>query len=122
MAKESVLKQIRQNFKRYGITAFYPGQHQGECTSKYVVIKHDGAVGVGTVSSDAVTYTIMCYVPKDEYSSLIEFVEVVKQCMKVLFPLVKLSGNETPSYYDDSKKAHMISVEYLNYRKMTNWR
>ena len=60
----------------------------------------------------------MCYVPKDAYSELEPFVASVKQSMKKLMPMLKPNGIQTPSYYDDTYKAHMVSVSYTNYKKV----
>ena len=42
----------------------------------------------------------------------------VKRIMKELEPMIVPYGMQTPSYYDDGYKAHMISIEYANYKKM----
>ena len=42
----------------------------------------------------------------------------MKAAMKGLEPMIVPYGNQTPSYYDDSVKAHMVSIEYKNYKKM----
>ena len=60
----------------------------------------------------------MCYVPKTQYSKLEPLVQRVKKAMKGLEPLIVPYGSQTPSYYDDGLKAHMISIEYVNYKKM----
>jgi hypothetical protein len=60
----------------------------------------------------------MCYVPKQSYSTLEPMVQEVKEHMKELVPIFHPQGQETPSYYDDSVKAHMVSIEYKNYKKL----
>ena len=120
MAKE-VSKQIYDLLKQNNFDVYFPSQHKGECISKYVVIKHDGAYQPLTVSSERPIYTIMCYVPEQSYSELESFVLEVKRTMKDIFPLVMYAGNETPSYYDDSVKGHMISFQYYGARKIKNW-
>ena len=69
-------------------------------------------------SSTITYYDIMCYIPKDHFSELEPFVESVKVAMKGLVPMIKPTYSQTQSYYDDSVKAHMISVQYKNYRKI----
>jgi hypothetical protein len=120
MAKE-VSKQIYDLLKQNNFDVYFPSQHKGECISKYVVIKHDGAYQPLTVSSERPIYTIMCYVPEQSYSELESFVLEIKRTMKNIFPLVMYLGNETPSYYDDSVKGHMISFQYYGARKIKNW-
>ena len=97
---------------------FSPGIKIGECISKYVVVKYDGGTRHPQFSTDVDTYSIMCYVPKDAYSELEPFVASVKQSMKKLMPMLKPNGIQTPSYYDDTYKAHMVSISYTNYKKV----
>ena len=63
-------------------------------------------------------YAVMCYVPKQAYSTLEPLVQKVKKAMKELEPMIMPYGSQTPSYYDDSYKAHMISIEYKNHKKI----
>ena len=120
MVKE-VSKQIYDLLKQNNFDVYFPSQHKGDCISKYVVIKHYGAYQPLTVSSERQIYTSMCYVPEQSYSELESFVLEIKRTMKSVFPLVMYAGNETPSYYDDSVKGHMISFQYYGTRKIENW-
>ena len=52
------------------------------------------------------------------YSKLDEFVQRVKRAMKFAEPMFYPTGAQTPSYYDDSIKAHMVSLTYKNYKKL----
>lgn len=101
-----------------GFDVYPPSIKVGECESKYIVIKNDGGTRHSGISTDDDFYAVMCYVPKQAYSSLEPFVQRVKQSMKGLEPMILPYGSQTPSYYDDSVKAHMISIEYKNYKKM----
>ena len=67
-------------------------------------------------SSTVTYYDIMCYIPKDHFSDLESFVEEVKLAMKDLVPMIKPTYGQTQSFYDDSVKGHMISIQYKNYR------
>lgn len=116
--QKSILKQIREHLRNEGFETYYPTQHKGECTTEYVVVKYSGATQHSSVSSDMPIYELLCYVPEENYSRIVEFVEEVKEAMRGMFPLVRQSGNETSSFYDEKIKAHMVSVEYVNYRKI----
>lgn len=116
--KESVLKQIRENLSKCGFEVYYPTQHTGECLKEYVVVAYSGSTEYAGTSSVMDTYEIMCYVPKNRYSSLIEYVENVRDSMRNIFPLVRETGTQTTSYYDESVNGHMLSIEYVNYRKL----
>lgn len=116
----SILKQIRDVLESDGTEVYFPSQHKGECTKEYIVVKADGAINETVVSSERPLYTLLCYVPEDEYSKLETFVYETKQKMKAMFPTVMYAGNETQSFYDDTVKGHMISFQYQGCRKIEN--
>lgn len=115
---ESRWQDIFKTLEKSGFKVFSPGMKTGECTFNYIVVKNDGSSKHTSFSTDIDLYAIMCYVPKDKYSSLEPFVQEVKKVMKELEPMIKPYGSQTPSFYDDSLKSHMISIEYKNYKKL----
>lgn len=115
---ESRWQDIFLHLKKAGFDVYSPGIKVGECTKEYIVVKNDGSSKLPTVSSDSDMYAVMCYVPKENYSRLEPMVQEVKRAMKGLEPMILPYGSQTPSYYDDSYKAHMISIEYKNYKKI----
>lgn len=116
--EDSRWQDIYSHLKESGFDVYSPGTKVGECTSKYLVVKNDGSSKHPSFSTDVDLYAIMCYVPKESYSSLEPLVQDVKKSMKELEPMIEPYGSQTPSYYDDSVKAHMISIEYKNYKKL----
>lgn len=108
---------IFRKLKANGINVFSPGTHEGECTEKYVVVKDNGVARHPNYSTDIAYYSVMMYVPRNSFSELSPYVTQVKEIMKTLYPMIIPVGQETPSFYDDSIKAHMISVEYKNHKK-----
>lgn len=118
MSEKSVLKKVYDHIKQNGYDVYFPGQKKGECKSKYIVLKMDGGTVLDGVSSERPIYTILCYVPENQYSLLHEFVLEVKSMMRGVYPMLMYAGNETSSYFDDSVKAHMISFQYQGIRKI----
>ena len=116
--KDSRWQDIFLNLKKQGFDVYSPGIKTGECVSEYVVVKNDGSSKHTSFSTDVDLYAIMCYVPKNKYSSLEPLVQREKNAMKRLEPMIKPYVTQTPSYYDDSYKAHMVSIEYKNYKKL----
>lgn len=116
--KDSRWQDIYMHLKKSGFDVYPPGIKVGECTSEYVVVKNDGSTKHPNFSTDTDLYSVMCYVPKQAYSSLEVLVQNVKKAMKEIEPLIRPYGMQTPSFYDDGVKAHMISIEYLNYKKL----
>ena len=115
---ESRIQDISLHLKEQGFEVYFPAQKVGECLSPYVVVKDATTSKYLEYSSTVTYYDIMCYTPKDHFSELEPFVESVKVAMKGLVPMIKPTYSQTQSYYDDSVKAHMISVQYKNYRKI----
>lgn len=109
---------IFSHLRSEGYDVYSPGIKIGECTEEYVVIKNDGSSRYIGISTDVDSYSIMCYVPKQSYSSLEPMVQRIKASMKKIEPMILPYGMQTPSFYDDSVKAHMVSIEYKNYKKM----
>lgn len=101
-----------------GFDVYPPAVKVGDCEAEYIVVKNDGSSRHTGISTDDDFYAVMCYVPKQAYSSLEPFVQRVKKSMKELEPMILPYGSQTPSYYDDSYQAHMISIQYKNYKKM----
>lgn len=115
---ESRWQDIFYQLKADGFDVNSPGVKVGECKAPYVVVANSGSSRRAGISTDEDYYSIMCYVPKQRYSGLEVLVQEVKASMKKLSPMILPYGTQTPSYYDDGVKAHMISIEYKNYKKM----
>jgi hypothetical protein len=114
---ESRWQEIYKKLKDGGIDVYAPSQKTGECLKPYVVVKDGGLTDIAGISSSQHVYDILCYVPKANYSTLEPYVERVEDILLGLYPTLRPLNSKTPSYYDDTVKAHMISVSYTNYRK-----
>ena len=112
------IQDIYMHLKREGFEVYFPGQHQGECVSPYVVVKGAANLQFRQYSTVSQYYDLMCYVPNDQYSRLYPYVDSVKTAMKGLFPMIKPAYYDTNSYYDDEINGCMVSVQYLNYKKL----
>lgn len=104
--------------KNKGYNVYSPGSKSGECTKEYLVLKSEGATRHGSFSTIDDYYDILCYVPEKQYKDLEVLVERVRKDMKELEPLIMPDYQHMPSFYDDSIKAHMTSMTYLNHKKM----
>ncbi len=116
--KQSRWQDIFLHLQNKGFEVYSPGIKVGECSSPYVVVKNDGSSRHDSFSTNVDLYALMCYVPKNNYSYLEVYVSQVKSAMKEIEPMIKPTGQQTPSYYDDTYKAHMISIGYKNHKKI----
>lgn len=112
------LQEIYDFLKKEGYDVYFSGQHKGNCISPYVVIKYDGAIESYIVSSDRPIYTLLCYVPYNMYSSMVQYVYDIKEKMRDLYPAIQYAGNETGSIYDEDIKGYMVSFMYQGVRKI----
>lgn len=113
------MQDIYLHLKNEGFEVYFPAQKVGECISPYVVVRDATTSKYLDYSSTVTYYDLLCYIPKDHFSQLEPFVEEVKNSMKGLVPMILPAYTQSQSYYDDSVKAHMISVLYKNYRKIS---
>lgn len=118
MAEQTRFMDVYKHLSDNGIEVYSPAQKSGECTSPYVVVKDGGTTKFNNFSSTQTVYDVMCYVPKNKFTELEKFVATVKTIMKKLEPMIMPMYFETASFYDDSVKAHMISVQYRNMKKI----
>lgn len=115
---DSRWQDIYAHLKNKGYDVYAPGIKVGECVSPYIVVKNDGSYKHVNFSTNRDMYSILCFVPKGQYSKLEVMVHSVIRDMKELEPMILPYGQQMPSYYDDTFKAHYISIEYENYKKI----
>lgn len=114
------MKDLRKHLESKGHEVYFPGQKQGECKKRYLVVKDGGLTQYQQVSSDMRLYDIMAYVPKNQYGDMEAFLEQLRQDMKSIYPLFVSTHYETPSFFDDTVEAWMVSVQYRNVRKFNH--
>lgn len=115
MEEKTVWEIVAETISAHGIDVYPPALKQGECKSEYLVIKEDGSNQIGSFSSENRFYTIMCYVPKERYTQLSRLKSTVKNIMSSeVYPMLIPTGQETPEFYDNTVKAHMVSITYRN--------
>lgn len=110
---EDIFKQLEGS----GFDVYSPGIKTGDCTAPYVVVAIGSSVEHTSFSTDIDLYSVMCYVPKQAYSKLEPLVHSVEESMAKLAPMILPYGQRQPSFYDDTVKAHMVSITYKNYKK-----
>lgn len=115
--ENTVWEQLFIHLESEGFEVYPPGEKVGECKSPYLVVTMDTGTQHYEYSSDQDYYTILCYVPYRQYGKLERLLLSVKESMIKLDPMLKSSGYRSPSFPDDNIKAHMVSVQYYNYKK-----
>lgn len=111
-------QRIYKCLKSQGFEVYSPGQHKGDCLSQYVVIKSAGAFRINTFSSTQHLYSILCYVPSDQFSALEPFVTSVKAALKHMYPELIPTYNETEPFLDDTINGVMINLQYRSSHKI----
>ena len=112
---KNVWEIIADTLKEDGWDVYPPATKEGECKSKYIVLKQDGSSQVGSFSSQFDYYMFLLYVPRNEYSKLGTYEKQLKDLLaKKLFPLLVPTGQKMTDYYDDNYKAHLRTILYRN--------
>ena len=109
---------LYMHLKSKGLEVYSPGAKVGECERPYVIPKFNGSDKHNSFSTLNSRYEILCYVPINNYSYVEEYVSKVKNIMKELHPMFKFTGHQDPPFPDDSIKAIMVGIEYINYVKL----
>ena len=101
--------------KDNGIDAYPPATKEWTCTKEYVVVKNSGSSQIGIYSSEVHYTDVMCYVPRNKYTTLETFKNRVKEIIhNNLYPRAMETGSETTDFYDDDIKGHMVSFMLRN--------
>jgi hypothetical protein len=116
--KESRWQDLYTHLKNEGFDVYAPEQKAGECTHPYIVVRYDSAYKHEYYSSMVDTYSIECYVPRNQYSKLESLIMSVKSAMKKIYPLFQDYGQQMFAFYDDVVKAHYATIVYANYKKL----
>lgn len=119
--EDTRIKDIYSHIEKEWGDCYFPGQHKGECLKEYVVVKDAGTNQFNNFSSTITYYDLMVYVPRDNYGAIRPAVERLKKVMKGLWPMIKPTYTETEPFYDEDIKGWMISIQYSNYRKISNF-
>lgn len=114
MAGKTRLTDIYDCLKSAGFDVYFPTQHEGECKSPYVVVRDAGTSQYGTYSTVITNYELLCYVPKNQYTSLQPYKDSVREALKSLWPMIIPTRYETPPFFDDTVDGHMTALQYRN--------
>lgn len=106
---------IYNYLKLKGFDVYSPEVKMGECTKPYIVVKNNGLVQIAGTSSNDWLYQLLVYVPQKRYSELEPYAKNVMFAMRDLEPLIMPERNISPSSYDDTVKAHFITLDYKNH-------
>ena len=61
---------IFKHLEEKGYVVYSPGVKLGDCTFKYLVVKFEGSTRLAGISTDDDLYSVLCYVPQQNYSEL----------------------------------------------------
>lgn len=107
-------KEIHRHLSENKFLVYSPGQHKGECTEPYIVLRDNGVMR--RQSLEVAEYEVLLYYPIDHYSEFSGYIGQVKEAMNKLYPALKLTDDEQPHYPDEDVRAYMTSLIYRNTR------
>ena len=103
--------QIYKHLKNNGFDVYSVGQHEGVCTSPYIVIKENGESEIVGTSLTNDIVELLIYYPVGAYSKLNEYKQSVLYTMKLLKGITRVI-DPMPTIIDDDKKAYMTSFYF----------
>ncbi len=105
--------------KEKGIKVYMPLQHVGEVKDNFVVVKPSYSDQFVQLSTTQTLIDVMCYSPKNKFSSQDSYVRSVKKLMSELgfILMIRATDFETEPFYDEEYNGWMVSVQYAFYRK-----
>lgn len=103
--------ELYRYLKTKGFDVYSIGQHEGICSSPYLVIKENGESDIAGTSYINDLVEILVYYPKGKYSSLSSYTDKLKSEMKN-YKKWKRVIDPMPVIIDDDKKAYMTSYTY----------
>jgi hypothetical protein len=105
--------------KSKGIDVYSPGQHQGKCTSPYVVLKNTGTMGFqGSNQIGSQTLDVIVYCPRSNYSDMEPYTVQIQSFLSELKEYIRPTGNITPVILDDNVNGYTQSIEYQTFQKL----
>lgn len=115
--EDSRLEDLFVFLESKGYDVYFPVQHEGDCLKPYLVVKYNGTSGGMSFSSREDLYSILCYVPANQYSKMEQLVQNVRHDMKELEPMFLVyNDQQLPAYFDDANKGHYVEIDYKNYK------
>lgn len=103
--------ELYKHLKEKGFDVYSIGQHEGICSSPYLVIKENGTNGVAGKSLVNEVVEILVYYPIGSYSLIRTYTDNLKKEMRGLKSLRRVL-DPMPTIVDDEKKAYMTSYFY----------
>ena len=97
--------------KEKGFDVYSIGQHQGTCSSPYLVIKENGESDIAGTSYIIDVVEILVYYPMGSYSLMGSYTDKLKREMRY-FKKVSRVIDPMPTIIDDDKRAYMTSYTY----------
>lgn len=108
--------ELYKHLKLKGFDVYSIGQHEGICSSPYLVIKENGTSEVIGTSLINDKVEILVYYPVGSYSLIATYTDKLKKEMRGLKSLRRVL-DPMPTIVDDDKKAYMTSYFYKKIKK-----
>ncbi|MBV4441152.1 hypothetical protein [Clostridium tyrobutyricum] len=105
--------------KSKGVDVYSPAQHEGKCTSSYIVLKNTGTMGFqGSNQIGSQTLDIIIYCPKTNYSNIEPYTIQIQDFLSELKDYIRPTGNITPVVLDDTVNGYTQTVEYQTFQRL----
>ncbi|MGX4600245.1 hypothetical protein [Faecalimicrobium sp. JNUCC 81] len=111
-----MFKEIYIFLKEKGFDVYSIGQHEGICSSPYLVLKESTEMDVVGTSFSNDLLDVIIYYPIGKYSELGMYLKKVNSALKEI-KKIKRAYDPTPIVIDDDKKSYTTSLSYRKIKK-----
>lgn len=111
-----MFQELYRHLKSKGFDVYSIGQHEGLCTSPFLVIKEMGTTSTLEKNINKELVEIYVYYPKGRYSSVRGYVDSVELAMNELTN-INVAYEATPIFIDDDKQAYFTRLSYYKEKK-----
>lgn len=115
----TVMDSVFDHLKAAGFDVYLPETATGDVgIDGRVIIKPLATSKIQDASSTNTYFYIICYIPSTNFELLEPYVKSVKESMKDLFPMIIPTYDETAPYNDPDVHGWMVSITYVNHKKI----
>lgn len=115
----TVWRKVFLYLKKKGYDVLSPGQEINRCLKPYIVLKEgplEGYMGSGIIGTR--TLDIIIVMPKDSYSKLSIYIEILIKDLKCIKSLIKFTGDISSINIEPDIDAYIATLKYKSHQRI----
>lgn len=111
-----MFQELYRYLKSKGFDVYSIGQHEGICTSPFLVIKEMGTTSTLEKNINKELVEVFVYYPKGQYSKVGDYVNSIEEALNIL-DSIEPAYEAIPIITDDDKQAYFTRLSYYKEKK-----